>query len=134
MILHLYEDLGVECVKELRGMFAFAIWDRRDGSLFLARDHMGQKPLFYCQTAQDFLFASEVKGILASGLVSPQVDLDGLWHYVSMRFLPDRYSLFKGIEKLPAGSWLLWRDGSVTHRAVLAAVVREPAQPARGAR
>jgi asparagine synthase (glutamine-hydrolysing) len=114
VILHLYEDLGVECVKELRGMFAFAIWDRRDGSLFLARDHMGQKPLFYCQAGQDFLFASEVKGILASGLVRRQVDLDGLWHYVSMRFLPDRYSLFKGIEKLPAGSWLLWRSGSVT--------------------
>jgi asparagine synthase (glutamine-hydrolysing) len=114
VILHLYEDLGVECVKELRGMFGFAIWDRRDGSLFLARDHMGQKPLFYCHTAHGFLFASEVKGILASGLVSPRVDLDGLWHYVSMRFLPDRYSLFKGIEKLPAGSWLLWRDGSVT--------------------
>jgi asparagine synthase (glutamine-hydrolysing) len=114
VILHLYEDLGVECVKELRGMFAFAIWDRRSGSLFLARDHMGQKPLFYCQTGQDFLFASEVKGILASGLVRRQVDLDGLWHYVSMRFLPDRYSLFKGIEKLPAGTWLLRQNGSVT--------------------
>ncbi len=113
VILHLYEDLGVECVKELRGMFAFAIWDRRSGSLFLARDHMGQKPLFYCRTAEDFLFASEVKGILASGLVDRQIDLDGLWHYVSMRFLPDRYSLFKGVEKLPAGSWLLWRDGTV---------------------
>jgi asparagine synthase (glutamine-hydrolysing) len=114
VILHLYEDLGVDCVKELRGMFAFAIWDRRSGSLFLARDHMGQKPLFYCRTAQHFLFASEVKGVLASGLVSPQIDLDGLWHYVSMRFLPDRYSLFKGIEKLPAGTWLLWQDGGVT--------------------
>ncbi len=114
VILHLYEDLGTACVKELRGMFAFAIWDCRSGSLFLARDHLGQKPLFYCRTDQDFLFASEVKGILASGLVSPQVDLDGLWHYVSMRFLPDRYSLFKGIEKLPAGSWLLWQNGTVT--------------------
>jgi asparagine synthase (glutamine-hydrolysing) len=113
VILHLYEDLGVECVKELRGMFAFAIWDRRSGSLFLARDHMGQKPLFYCRTGRDFLFASEVKGILSSGLVSPHVDLDGLWHYVSMRFLPDRYSLFQGIQKLPAGTWLLWRNGSV---------------------
>jgi asparagine synthase (glutamine-hydrolysing) len=112
VILHLYEDLGTECVKHLRGMFAFAIWDRDNRTLFLARDHMGQKPLFFCDTGEHFLFGSEVKAILASGLVKPEIDLEGLWHYVSMRFMPDRYSLFKGIQKLPAGTSLYWQRGT----------------------
>jgi asparagine synthase (glutamine-hydrolysing) len=113
VILHLYEDLGPECVKQLRGMFAFALWDRPRGTLFLARDHMGQKSLFFHMNSNELLFASEVKSILSSGLVERQIDLEGLWHYMSMRFPPDRYSLFKGIEKLPAGSWLLWENGNV---------------------
>jgi asparagine synthase (glutamine-hydrolysing) len=111
VILHLYEDLGTECVKQLRGMFAFAIWDGRRGRLFLARDHLGQKSLFFHANENEFLFASEVKSILASGLVERRIDLEGLWHYVSMRFTPDRYSLFAGIEKLPAATWLLWENG-----------------------
>ncbi|HEX6114553.1 MAG TPA: asparagine synthase (glutamine-hydrolyzing) [Geminicoccaceae bacterium] len=112
VILHLYEDLGTDCVKHLRGMFAFAIWDKNERRLFLARDHMGQKPLFFCAAGEHFLFASEVKSILASGLVAPEIDLEGLWHYVSMRFMPDRYSLFKGIQKLPAGNSLSWQEGT----------------------
>jgi asparagine synthase (glutamine-hydrolysing) len=113
VILHLYEDFGTDCVKHLRGMFAFALWNKDDRTLFLARDHMGQKPLFFCQTGEHFLFASEVKAILASGLVAPEIDLEGLWHYVSMRFMPDRYSLFKGIQKLPAGTSLHWQRGVI---------------------
>ena len=113
VILHLYEDFGTDCIKHLRGMFAFAIWDKSDRTLFLARDHMGQKPLFFCDSGEHFLFASEVKAILASGLVAPEIDLEGLWHYVSMRFMPDCYSLFKGIQKLPAGTSLCWQDGAV---------------------
>ena len=111
--MHLYEDLGPECVKQLRGMFAFALWDSRRGTLFLARDHLGQKSLFFHVNENEFLFASEVKAILASGLVERRIDLEGLWHYVSMRFPPDRYSLFRGIEKLPAASWMLWENGKV---------------------
>ena len=113
VILHLFEDYGTECVKHLRGMFAFAIWNRDDRTLFLARDHMGQKPLFYCEIGEHFLFASEIKAILASGLAAPEIDLEGLWHYVSMRFMPDRYSLFKGIQKLPAGTSLCWQRGAI---------------------
>ena len=112
VILHLYEDFGTDCVKHLRGMFAFAIWNKDDRSLFLARDHMGQKPLFFCDTGEHFLFASEIKAILASGLVAPEIDLEGLWHYVSMRFMPDRYSLFKQIQKLPAGTSLYRQHGA----------------------
>ena len=110
-ILHLYEDRGRNCVKKLRGMFAFALWDGRQRCLLLARDHMGQKPLFFADQGDVLLFASEIKAIFASGLVQPQMDLDALWHYVSLRFLPDRYTFFKGIQKLPAATTLLWRDG-----------------------
>jgi asparagine synthase (glutamine-hydrolysing) len=112
VILHLYEDHGPDCVKYLRGMFAFAVWDSVKRTLFLARDHLGQKPLFFYHNGSEFLFASEVKSILASGLIRPEIDLDGLWHYISLRFIPDRYSLFKGIQKLPAAtSLLLNKDG-----------------------
>ena len=112
VILHLYEDHGKNCVKYLRGMFAFAIWNQRRKSLLLARDHLGQKPLFFYQDNEKFLFGSEIKSILASGLVERQVDLEGLWHYVSMRFMPDRYSLFKNLQKLPAGTLLWLEDGA----------------------
>ncbi|MBD3274286.1 MAG: asparagine synthase (glutamine-hydrolyzing) [Candidatus Marinimicrobia bacterium] len=110
VIIHLYEQEGAACVKKLRGMFAFALWDISSATLLLARDHLGQKPLFYAKNYHHFIFASEVKAILASGLVAPEVNLEGLWHYMSMRFLPDDYTLFKGIEKLPAATTLLYRD------------------------
>jgi len=114
VILHLYEDYGSDCVKYLQGMFAFAIWDCRDQSLFIARDHLGQKPLFFYHDGTTFLFASEAKGLLASGLVDPDMDLDALWHYMSLRFMPDQYSLFKGIQKLPAATTLSLKDGRLS--------------------
>ncbi len=113
VILHLYEEYGKECVKQLRGMFAFALWDRRRQTLLLARDHLGQKPLFFYQKDNVFIFASEIKAILASGLVKPEIDLNGLWHYVSLRYIPDCYSLFKRIHKLPAASLLCLKGGEV---------------------
>lgn len=114
VILHLYEDYGKNCVKYLQGMFAFALWDELNQTLLLARDHMGQKPLFYYNKNGKFAFASEVKSILATGVVAPEIDLDGLWHYVSLRFIPDQYSLFKSIHKLPAASYLFLENGNVT--------------------
>lgn len=114
VILHLYEEYGRECVRHLQGMFAFAIWDSVRGSLLLARDHLGQKPLFYYHDKGRFLFASEVKSILASGLVKPEIDLEGLWHYVSLRFMPDEYSLFKGVHKLPAATTLSLEGGQLS--------------------
>ena len=114
VILHLYEEHGKECVKYLRGMFALALWDSEGKTLLLARDHMGQKPLFFYQKDGVFAFASEVKGLLASGLIRPAIDLEGLWHYVSLRFIPDRYSLFRGIQKLPAATSLFLQDGRIT--------------------
>ena len=111
VIVHLYEDKGRDCVRDLRGMFSFALWDATQRSLMLARDHLGQKPLFYWQRDGRLVFASEAKGVLASGLMAPEIDLDGLWHYVSLRYLPDQYSLFQGIRKLPAATSLVWKDG-----------------------
>ncbi len=113
VILHLYEEYGKDCVKHLRGMFAFAIWNTKDRSLFIARDHMGQKPLFFFKKNGILVFASEVKAVLKSDLVKPEIDLDGLWHYISLRFMPDQYSLFKNIRKLPAASWLYWKDDKI---------------------
>lgn len=113
VILHLYEEYGKDCVNHLRGMFAFSLWDKEGRRLFLARDHMGQKPLFYYHGPKGFAFASEVKGILASGLVEPEIDLDGLWHYMSLRFIPERHSLFKGVQKLPAATSLLFENNNV---------------------
>lgn len=111
VILHLYEDHGKDCVKHLRGMFAFAIWDQRDRSLMLARDHLGQKQIYFVDNGKEFFFASEIKAILRAGLHTPEIDITGVWHYCSLRFMPDQYSLFKGIRKLPAASFLVWKDG-----------------------
>jgi asparagine synthase (glutamine-hydrolysing) len=111
VVLHLYEEYGVDCVEHLQGMFAFALWDKSCRRLVLARDHMGQKPLFFSERDGRFLFASEVKGILASGLIEPEVDLDALWHSMSLRFLPDRHSLFRGICKVPAGTVMVHEKG-----------------------
>jgi len=114
VILPLYEKYGTDCAKYLRGMFALAVWDTRDNTLYLARDHMGQKPLFYYLEGDKFLFASEVKSILASGLVQPEVDLTGIWHYMSLRCIPDSYTLFKNIRKLPAASSLFLKNRQET--------------------
>jgi len=116
VILHLYREVGADCVKHLRGMFAFALWDSRVGTLFLARDHMGQKPLFYHQSGDHFLFASEPKAILASGLVDPVPNLDTLWHYLSLRFVPKDLCFFEGIQKLPAATTLTRSTGETTIR------------------
>lgn len=111
-IIHLYEEYGDECVQYLRGMFAFVIWDQKKRKMLLARDHLGQKPLYFTSGNGGFCFASEIKALLVTPWVEPQVDLEGIWHYVSMRFVPDQTSFFKGIQKLPAAHILVWQDGS----------------------
>jgi asparagine synthase (glutamine-hydrolysing) len=111
VILHLYEDHGEKCVDFLRGMFAFAIWDARQKILLLGRDHMGQKPLFYYQDEQNFLFASEIQALLASDVIDRKLDANALWHYLSLRFMPDQYSLLKNVKKLPAATTLMLKDG-----------------------
>ncbi len=116
VILHLYEDHGEKCVEFLRGMFAFAIWDTRRMHLLLGRDHMGQKPLYYYQDEHNFLFASEIQALLASELIDRELDPNALWHYLSLRFMPDQYSLLKNVKKLPAATTLLLKDGDPSLR------------------
>ncbi|MEQ8770957.1 MAG: asparagine synthase (glutamine-hydrolyzing) [Phycisphaerales bacterium] len=101
-LLHLYERHGPGMVHHLRGMFAFAIWDDREQTLFCARDHLGQKPFFfvYDEAAGTFAFASEIKALLASGLVDAEVDTDTLWHHTGLRLCPNDSTLFAGIRKL----------------------------------
>lgn len=113
VILHLYEDDGIQCIRQLEGMFAFALWDIRNRRLLLARDHMGQKPLYYCNTGGNFYFASEIQALLASGEIERKLDIDALWHYLSLRFMPDRYCLIRGIQKIPAASYLTFQDGQI---------------------
>jgi asparagine synthase (glutamine-hydrolysing) len=116
VILPLYQRYGDSCVEHLKGMFAFAIWDSRERRLFLARDHMGQKPLFYAHVGNTFMFASEVKAILATGKIRAEPDLEALWHYVSLRYVPDDRSLVTGIHKLRAGHCLSFKDARVEER------------------
>jgi asparagine synthase (glutamine-hydrolysing) len=113
VLLALYREYGPGCVEHLEGMFAFAIWDEANRTLFMARDHMGQKPLFYCRHAGGIAFASEIKAFLQAGLVDPEPDHQALYHYISLRFLPGEATMFRGVSKLPAAHRLIWRDGDL---------------------
>ena len=113
VILHLYEEEGPDCVKRLNGMFAFAICDLRTGSpvILLARDHFGIKPLYYIHRGQRFAFASEVKALLQLPEVEPEVDLEALHQYLTFLWVPDPKTMFRGICKLPAGHYAIFRNG-----------------------
>ena len=103
VILHLYEEYGYDVVHKLRGMFAFAIWDGRKNELFIARDRIGVKPLYYTFHNGQFLFASEIKAILNHFDVPRVVDEEALYHFLTFLVTPAPSTLFKGIYKLPPG-------------------------------
>lgn len=113
VIVHLYEELGERCVEKLNGMFAFAIWDEAAQKLLLARDRLGQKPLFYAFDGEAFLFGSEIKAVLAARTEPPQVDYEALHHYLSLRFIPPPQTLFRGIQKLPPAHVLVYTGGNI---------------------
>lgn len=102
-IVHLYEEYGPQCVKHLRGMFAFAIWDGREKKLFCARDRFGIKPFFYYLDDQKFVFASEIKSILAEGKIDQSLSLQGLDHYLAFGYSSEDSTIFKHIKKLKPG-------------------------------
>jgi asparagine synthase (glutamine-hydrolysing) len=118
VIVHLYEEFGEECVKHLRGMFTFAIWDSRSDALFLARDRIGVKPLYYALTKEAFLFGSELKALLADPNLhaSRTIDLSAVHSYLSFLCVPDPVSIYRGIYKLPAAHTLTFRNGRVQLR------------------
>jgi asparagine synthase (glutamine-hydrolysing) len=113
-IIHLYEEHGAGAVEYLRGMFAFAIWDAGRGCLLLARDRLGIKPLYYAVTADGAIyFASEIKAILESGAVSPELNYAALSDYASNRSTSGEDTLFRDIKRLLPGHTLNWRDGDI---------------------
>ncbi len=115
-ILHLYEERGEQCVDLLRGMFAFAIWDRRRQRLFLARDRMGKKPLYYWHHGGFFLFASEIKALLCHSAVSREIDWDAFHHYLAFGYTPTSRSIFAGIAKLPPAHTAFLAQDTLTLR------------------
>lgn len=116
VLVHLYEEHGADLVHELRGMFAFALWDRPRRRLLLARDHLGQKPLYWAQRGESLYFASEIKGILAVAPEFRVVDPRALDEYLTLRVIPDPRSMFSGIHKLAPAHLLEAGDGCVTTR------------------
>ncbi len=114
VILHLYEDLGPQCLEHLNGQFAFAIWDSQNQSLFMARDRLGIRPLFYTQAEGVLIFGSEIKAILSDPRVDAQLDpiaLDQIftyWSPISPR------TAFKGIQEIPPGNYLFARNNEIT--------------------
>jgi asparagine synthase (glutamine-hydrolysing) len=102
-IVHLYEEYGSDCVQHLRGMFAFALWDERRGRLFAARDRLGIKPFYYRKTADNFLFGSEIKVILAHPGVTPEFNRSILREYLAFGYLSGADTFFEGIHKLMPG-------------------------------
>ena len=114
-ILHAYEEYGENCVEHLRGMFAFAIWNKNDESLFLARDRVGKKPLFYSLTEKgNFIFGSELKVLLKHGEVSREIDYRAIDSYLTFGYVPEEFCIFKGVEKLLPGHSLVFKNGKVT--------------------
>jgi asparagine synthase (glutamine-hydrolysing) len=107
VIVHGYEQWGTDCVRRFNGMFAFALWDRRSRRLFIARDHLGIKPLYHTQVGDRLLFASEIKALLADAHCLRSVNLGALGQLFTLRFVPSPDTLFEGIRKLPASHWLL---------------------------
>jgi asparagine synthase (glutamine-hydrolysing) len=109
VVLRLYAKHGEACLDDLNGMFAFAIHDRERETLFCARDHAGIKPFYYFQRDGRFAFASELKALLALPFVSPELDRESLFHYMSLMYVPGERTILRGIRRLPAGHCLTYR-------------------------
>src|SRR5258707_9203638 len=112
-IIHAYDQYGTDCPKYLRGMFAFAIWDERTRSLFLARDRVGKKPLLYAQVNGQLVFGSEFSALLEHPRLSRDVDFEALHYYLSFICVPAPLTAYRAIRKLEPGHSLLYRNGEI---------------------
>lgn len=112
-VIHLYEEYGQECVKYLRGMFAFAIWDERKELLFLARDRVGKKPLLYSFRDGKFSFSSEFTSLFANGLVRKDINIEALNYYLTFGYVPSPMSIYQEVFKLPPAHTLLFKNGEI---------------------
>jgi len=116
VIVHLYEEMGAECVQKLRGMFAFALWDQRHSRLLLARDRLGKKPLHYAHVNGRLLFGSEIKALLAVAPELAEINSEALLQYFYFGYIPDPLTAFLRIQKLPPGHLLEFEDGKLSVR------------------
>jgi asparagine synthase (glutamine-hydrolysing) len=122
VLLAAWREWGEECLSHLNGMFAFALWDDKERSLFLVRDHVGIKPLYYAPGGLDgrapstLVFASEIKSILASGLLKAELDREALHQFLTFLWVPDPNTLFAGIKTVPPGHLVRWRNGDIEVR------------------
>ena len=103
VIVHLYEEFGEDCTHHLRGMFGFAVWDARQRRLFVARDRLGIKPLYFAQAGGALTFASEIKAILQHPAVQARLNVEALNNYLSLKYVPAPQTMFDGISALPPG-------------------------------
>jgi asparagine synthase (glutamine-hydrolysing) len=130
VILHAFEQWGIDFIERLRGMFAIALWDVREKELWLIRDRIGVKPLYYSARNGHLRFASEIKALLQDPEQKRTVDEDAFFHYLSFLVTPAPDTLFAGIKKLPAGTWLRWRrNGSVETKQYWDPLTRQAGRP-----
>ncbi len=123
VLIEAWSEWGEQCLDRLNGMFACALWDERERALYLVRDHVGIKPLYYASVQKPdregvgaLVFASEIKSILASGLIKPELDRSSLHQFLTFLWAPDPNTLFRGIKTVPPGHLLEWRDGHIAVR------------------
>lgn len=114
IILHLYEEYGFECLNKLDGMFAFAVFDKKNNTIFLARDRFGIKPLYYTIINDSLLFASEIKSLLANNIIEKKIDLESLNYFFSCNYVPGNNTIIENIKNLPPGHFIYYKNGSVT--------------------
>ncbi len=113
VMVHLYETYGKECVRHLRGMFAFAVWDEKKKILLLGRDRVGKKPLLYYRAGDIFCFASEFSSILASGLIKKDINLKAVNYYMNFGYVPAPSTIYTGVFKLPPAHTLVLEGGDI---------------------
>jgi len=113
VLVHAYEQWGTSFLERVHGMFAVALWDGRQRIFFAARDRAGEKPLYYADTGSTLIFASEIKGILASGMVERDVDLEALDQFLTYEYVITPRTIFSKIRRLPAAHYLVYREGQL---------------------
>lgn len=111
VLINAFAEWGTDCLSKLNGMFAFAVWDDSQKTLTLARDRAGIKPLYYATVGDQIIFASEIKAILASGLIKPELDTEGFNQFLTFLWTVPPHTLFKNIYQLPPAHYLVWKDG-----------------------
>jgi asparagine synthase (glutamine-hydrolysing) len=114
VILHGFEEWGTDCVERFNGMFAIALYNRKDESLFLSRDRCGEKPIYYCHTGKTFSFASELEPLLTIIGHTPSPDPEAIYLYLRFGYIPAPHSFLKGIKKLQAGCSIMFKNGALT--------------------